>query len=51
MAALKKTAIAVSQENLDLLQTISVKEDRSRNWLINQAIEQYIANYTNKEKV
>jgi predicted transcriptional regulator len=50
MAALKKTAIAVSQENLDILESIAKKEDRSRNWLINQAIALYIENYNNKEK-
>ncbi|HEY5589331.1 MAG TPA: ribbon-helix-helix protein, CopG family [Candidatus Paceibacterota bacterium] len=50
---MSKFSIAVSENNLKELDFIAHMEDRSKNWLINQAIEMYLENWfiTNVEKV
>jgi len=42
MAALKKFSIAISQDNMEELDKLALIEDRSRNWLINQAIKEFL---------
>jgi len=44
----RKFSIAVSENNLEDIEKIALYEDRSRNWIINKAIEMYLENY-NKE--
>jgi len=50
---MSKFSIAVSENNLKELDFIAQMEDRSRNWLINQAIEMYLEKWfiTNAAKV
>ena len=43
--AAAKFSISISQDNLDKLDKISKIEDRSKNWIINKAIENYIVEY------
>lgn len=42
MAALKKFSIAISQDDMNGLDKLALTEDRSRNWLINQAIKEFL---------
>lgn len=49
MAAKIKIAISIPQDNLDILDLISKRDDRSRNWIINQAIDLYIKTNLSKK--
>ena len=50
MAAAIKFSIAVGEDNLKKLEDIAALEDRSRNWVINKAIEFYLENYKEDKK-
>jgi len=44
----RKFSIAVSEYNLEDVEKIALLEDRSRNWIINRAIELYLKNYNER---
>lgn len=48
MAAAIKFSIAVVEDDLNKLEDIAKLEDRSRNWVINKAIQLYLENYKNE---
>jgi predicted transcriptional regulator len=40
--AVKKFSIAVNNETVELLDKLADKTERSRNWLVNKAIDEYL---------